>query len=180
MSTFTDRCLKYEIFEGFKNMERNSTDVIIEDKVYKISTDQDASYVRELAEYINEKMELLHRQSAYSKQANAFRQIILLMNMADDYCRMKQQAEEATRKYEQQEAEFYNMKREMVNMQMTIASLKKQLQEKPQTQAVCPYLQSLAKETEAKNTQTAQTSQEKKQYPPYGSFANNAAVHKKK
>jgi protein subunit release factor A len=95
--------------------------------VYKISTDQDASYVRELAEYINEKMELLHRQSAYSKQANAFRQIILLMNMADDYCRMKQQAEEATRKYEQQEAEFYNMKREMVNMQMTIASLKKQL-----------------------------------------------------
>ena len=56
MSTFTDRCLKYEIFEGFKNMERNSTDVIIEDKVYKISTDQDASYVRELAEYINEKM----------------------------------------------------------------------------------------------------------------------------
>ena len=47
-------------------MERNSTDVIIEDKVYKISTDQDASYVRELAEYINEKMELLHRQSAYS------------------------------------------------------------------------------------------------------------------
>ena len=142
MSTFTDRCLKYEIFEGFKNMERNSTDVIIEDKVYKISTDQDASYVRELAEYINEKMELLHRQSAYSKQANAFR--------------------------------------EMVNMQMTIASLKKQLQEKPKTQAVCPYLQSLAKETEAKNTQTAQTSQEKKQYPPYGSFANSAAAHKKK
>ena len=147
-------------------MERNSTDVIIEDKVYKISTDQDASYVRELAEYINEKMELLHRQSAYSKQANAFRQIILLMNMADDYCRMKQQAEEATRKYEQQEAEFYNMKREMVNMQMT--------------QAVCPYLQSLAKETEEKNTQTAQASQEKKQYPPYGSFANSAAAHKKK
>ena len=65
-------------------MEKNSTDVIIEDKVYKISTDQDASYVRELAEYINEKMELLHRQSAYSKQANAFRQIILLMNMADE------------------------------------------------------------------------------------------------
>ena len=72
------------------------------------------------------------------------------------------------------------MKREMVNMQMTIASLKKQLQEKPKTQAVCPYLQSLAKETEAKNTQNAQASQEKKQYPPYGSFANSAAVHKKK
>ena len=104
-------------------MERNSTDVIIEDKVYKISTDQDASYVRELAEYINEKMELLHRQSAYSKQANAFRQIILLMNMADDYCHMKQQAN---------------------------------------------------------NTQTAQASQEKQQYPPYGSFANSAAAHKKK
>lgn len=53
------------------------------------------------------------------------------MNMADDYCRMKQQAEEATRKYEQQEAEFYNMKREMVNMQMTIASLKSSCRRSP-------------------------------------------------
>lgn len=162
------------------NMERTNTDVIIDDKVYTISTDQDASYVRMLAEYINEKMELLHRQPEYSKQPNGIRQMLVLMNMADDYCRMKQEAEEAKRKYEQQEAEFYNMKREMVNMQMTIASLKKQLQEKPKTQAVCPYLQSLAKETEAKNTQTAQASQEKKQYPPYGSFANSAAAHKKK
>ena len=63
MSTFTDRCLKYEIFEGFKNMERNSTDDIIEDKVYKISTDQDASYVRELAEYINEKISYFRHRS---------------------------------------------------------------------------------------------------------------------
>ena len=67
-------------------MEKNSTDVIIEDKVYKISTDQDASYVRELAEYINEKMELLHRQSAYSKQANAFRQISALSTCWQKYC----------------------------------------------------------------------------------------------
>ena len=78
-------------------MERNSTDVIIEDKVYKISTDQDASYVRELAEYINEKMELLHRQSAYSKQANAFRQIILQYEArdgqyADDNSKLKKAA----------------------------------------------------------------------------------------
>lgn len=159
-------------------MERNSTDVIIEDKVYKISTDQDASYVRELAEYINEKMELLHRQSAYSKQANAFRQIILLMNMADDYCRMKQQAEEATRKYEQQEAEFYNMKREMVNMQMTIASLKAAAGEAQDTGSMS-ISAVVSKRGRGKNTQTAQASQEKKQYPPYGSFANSAAAHKK-
>ena len=44
-------------------MERNSTDVIIEDKVYKISTDQDASYVRELAEYINEKISYFRHRS---------------------------------------------------------------------------------------------------------------------
>ncbi len=100
--------------------------------------------------------------------------------MADDYCRMKQQAEEATRKYEQQEAEFYNMKREMVNMQMTIASLKKQLQEKPKTQAVCPYLQSLAKEAEAKNTQTAQASQEKKTISAVWIISQTAQRHTRK
>ena len=131
-------------------MERNSTDVIIEDKVYTISTDQDAAYVRRLAEYINEKMELLHRQPEYSKQPNGIRQMLVLMNMADDYCRMKQQAEESKKKYEQQEAEFYNMKREMVNMQLTMANMKKKLEEKKQpSQAVCPYLQSLQEKAEA-------------------------------
>ena len=142
-------------------MERNSTDVIIEDKVYKISTDQDASYVRELAEYINEKMELLHRQSAYSKQANAFRQIILLMNMADDYCRMKQQAEEATRKYEQQEAEFYNMKREMVNMQMTIANLKAAAGEAQDTGSMSIFAVVSKRDRDKKYTDRADITREK-------------------
>ena len=155
-------------------MERTNTDVIIDDKVYTISTDQDASYVRMLAEYINEKMELLHRQPEYSKQPNGIRQMLVLMNMADDYCRMKQEAEEAKRKYEQQEAEFYNMKREMVNMQMTISNMKLSLQKKQETQPVCPYLQSL---------QSAETKKEEKPRPPYESFAKNAngvGTHAKK
>lgn len=141
-------------------MERNSTDVIIEDRVYTISTDQDAAYVRQLAEYINEKMQLLHRHSEYSKQPNGVRQMLVLMNMADDYCRMKQQAEEAQKKYEQQEAEFYNMKREMVNMQMTMVNMKKTLEEKKQpSQAVCPYLQSL--EENARKVEACQSHKEK-------------------
>lgn len=187
-------------------MERNSTDVIIEEKVYTISTDQDAAYVRQLAEYINEKMELLHRQPEYSKQPNGIRQMLVLMNMADDYCRMKQQAEEAKKRYEQQETEFYNMKREMVNMQMTMANMKKKFEEKKQpSQAVCPYLQSLQEKAEAsevceghkegieqveiesqaeKQSELAQevavAAQLQKPHPPYGTFAHNAAIHKKR
>lgn len=190
-------------------MERNSTDVIIEDKVYTISTDQDAAYVRRLAEYINEKMELLHRQPEYSKQPNGIRQMLVLMNMADDYCRMKQQAEEAKKRYEQQETEFYNMKREMVNMQLTMANMKKKLEEKKQSsQAVCPYLQSLQEKAEAaeaceahkenieqqvkaesqvkveKQTEPVREAavavQSNKPHPPYGTFTHNAATHKKK
>lgn len=173
-------------------MERNSTDVIIEDRVYTISTDQDAAYVRQLAEYINEKMELLHRHSEYSKQPNGVRQMLVLMNMADDYCRMKQQAEEAQKKYEQQEAEFYNMKREMVNMQMTMANMKKKFEEKKRpSEAVCPYLQSLQekmeKQSEPEKEAAAQSqigqaeiAQEKKPHPPYGTFAHTATTHKKR
>ena len=193
-------------------MERNSTDVIIEDKVYTISTDQDAAYVRQLAEYINEKMELLHRQPEYSKQPNGIRQMLVLMNMADDYCRMKQQAEEAKKRYEQQETEFYNMKREMVNMQMNMANMKKKFEEKKQpSQAVCPYLQSLQEKAEAADAceahkenieqqakaenqesqakvekqpepvqEAAAAAQSQKPHPPYGTFAHNAAMHKKK
>lgn len=63
---------------------------------------------------------------------------------------------------------------------MNNSKLKKALQEKPRRRQYVHICDALAKETEAKNTQTAQTSQEKKQYPPYGSFANSAAAHKKK
>ncbi len=182
-------------------MERNSTDVIIEDKMYTISTDRDAAYVRGLAEYINEKMELLHRQPEYSKQPNGVRQMIVLMNMADDYCRMKQQAEEAQKRYEQQETEFYNMKREMVNMQLAMANMKGELEEKKQSsQVVCPYLHLLQEKSEAaeacgehkKNIEQqaktekqpepvqSEVTQSKKPLPPYGTFAHSAATHKKR
>lgn len=184
-------------------MERNNTDVIIDDKVYTISTDQDASYVRKLADYINEKMELLHRKPEYNKQPNGVRQMLVLMNMADDYCRMKEQANEAKTRYERQEAEFYNMKREMVNMQMAMANMKMQLQEQENAQAkevVCPYLQSLiktdniymddkiqkaeaeneVKKNEEKNEPDSKAlTEEKKKRPPYEAFTKNAAQIKK-
>ena len=114
------------------------------------------------------------------------------MHMADDYCRMKKQADEATQKYEKQEAEFYNIKREMVNMHLAMANMKIQLQEKEHSHAVCPYLQSLEKQSleaceahkESVTEKTGEPESEpvsaKKPRPPYETFAHGTATHKKK
>lgn len=167
-------------------MERNNTDVIIDDKVYTISTDQDPAYVRQLAAYINEKLDMLHRSHEYSKQPYGVRHMLVLMNIADDYYQMKQQAETAQSLYKQQEAEFYNMKREMVNMQLAMERMKQEMQRKQEsTPAVCPYLQSLAakeqsgaeaaavREEAAAAKEEAACRPEEKRRPPYELFARN-------
>lgn len=126
------------------NMGKNNTDVVIDDKVYTISGDQDAAYVRQLAAYVNEKLEMVHGRQAYSKQPYGVRHMLVLMNIADDYFKMKQQAEEAKRSYEKQEAEFYNMKCEMVNMQLAMERMRQTLQEERKVTAdLCPYLKAL-------------------------------------
>lgn len=146
-------------------MNKINTDVIIDDKVYTISSEQDAAYVRQLAAYVNEKLDYMRRQQDYNKQPFGIKQMLLLMNMADEYFRMKELAEVSKENYEKQEAEFYNMKREMVNMQLAMARMKQEhaCASTKVTAAQCPYLQSLEAKKEEEIQQEPQDINQEKQ-----------------
>lgn len=133
-------------------MDRTKTDVIIDEKVYSISSEQDAAYMRQLAAYVNEKLDQIRNQKGYSRQPYGIKQAMLLMNFADDYFKIKQQAEEAKRLYEEQENAFYNMKREMVSMQLELEQIKSRQSngDSAEGSILCPYLKSLEDEHESK------------------------------
>lgn len=127
-------------------MDKTKIDVIIDEKVYSISSEQDAAYVRQLAAYVNEKLEQIRNQKDYSRQPYGIKQAMLLMNFADDYFRVKQQADEAKRLYSEQETNFYNMKREMVSMQLKLEQIRASHGvdgDAQSVQVLCPYLKSL-------------------------------------
>lgn len=109
-------------------MEKNYTDVVIDDKVYTVGCEEDSAYMSELAAYVNEKLAGLRAQPGFSKQPYGSRQALIMMNIADDYLKMKKKAEDTERKYLEQENEFYNMKREMVNMKLQMDKINLQNQ----------------------------------------------------
>lgn len=109
-------------------MEKNYTDVVIDNKVYTVGCDRDNAYMQELAAYVNEKLDGLRSQPGFNKQPYGSRQVMILMNVADDYLRMKMKTEATEKKYQEQTAEFYNMKREMVNMKLQMDQIRLQNQ----------------------------------------------------
>jgi len=109
-------------------MEKNYTDVVIDNKVYTVGCDQDSTYMQQLATYVNDKLDTLRSQPGFNKQPYGSRQVMILMNVADDYLRMKMKAEAVEKKYQEQTAEFYNMKREMVNMKLQMDQIRLQNQ----------------------------------------------------
>ncbi|MBQ8639528.1 MAG: cell division protein ZapA [Lachnospiraceae bacterium] len=110
-------------------MRKNYTDVVIDDKVYTVGCEEDSSYMQELAAYVNGKLEDLRSQPGFNKQPYGSRQILILMNIADDYLRMKRKTEETQARYQEQENEFYTMKREMVNMKLQMEQNRLQMEQ---------------------------------------------------
>ena len=109
-------------------MGKNYTDVVIDDKVYTIGCEQDSAYMQRLAEYVNEKLSQLRSQPGFNKQPYGSRQMLILMNIADDYLQARIRCDELEKKYAEQESDYYRLKREMVNRKLEMDQLRLQNQ----------------------------------------------------
>ncbi|MBR3642482.1 MAG: cell division protein ZapA [Parasporobacterium sp.] len=109
-------------------MSVNYTDVVIDDKVYTVGSDQDSEYMQRVAAYVNDTLTSLRSQPGFNKQPYAGKQALILLNMADDYMRLKMQIEKLEKKYAEQESEYYRLKREMVNRKLEMDQLRLQNQ----------------------------------------------------
>lgn len=107
--------------------DKNYVDVLIGGKIYTLGGIADDSYLQQVAAYINNKIKVLETQTGYHKQQADMKQMMVMLNLADDYFAMKKEAEEAQSKYDGQETEFYTMKRELVDMRMKVEALEKEL-----------------------------------------------------
>ena len=102
-------------------MEKKYTDVIIGGRVYTLGGYEDADYMQKVASYLNGKIALISRETpSFSKQTSEYRSILLALNVADDYFKARDGAEEAEQKASDMEREIYNLKHELVTMQMKL------------------------------------------------------------
>lgn len=101
--------------------------VIIGGKVYTLSGYESEEYIQKVASYINGKLEDLEKQEGYSHLSNDLQKLLIEINLADDYFKMKKQVETLNEDIQSREKELYDIKHELVTTQMKLESTNKAL-----------------------------------------------------
>lgn len=137
--------------------EKTDVQVIINDKRYTISGYESSDYLQHIANYINEKLQSFKKQDAYNHLDMDMKNILLAINLSDDYFKAQKLAEENKQQQGEVEQEMFRMKHEIVSRDEEMKALKEQLK-KAEDQAA-----ELEKKTIRLETEMEQKNQELEQ-----------------
>ena len=128
---------------------KNMVEVVIAGRVYKISGYESPEYLHQIAVYQNDKMSELQNMDSYRKQNTDQKQLLLNMNLADDFFKAKRQADKLTGDLEKKERELYGVRHDLIEAQLALENQKKELEDlKAEKKAREKELASLKKQKE--------------------------------
>ena len=96
---------------------RNYTDVIIAGKVYTLGGYESEEYLQKVAGYLNGKINELKSVDGFLRQTPDYQNVLIQLNVADDYFKAAAQADEIREQLEAQEKELYSLKHQLVMTQ---------------------------------------------------------------
>ena len=103
--------------------EKNYTKVVIDGRMYTLGGQEDETYLQRMALYINHTITVLAEEGAFYGQTGEVRNLLILLNMASDYLREADAAQEYKKQLEEREAELYGLKHEMIEDRMKLDEL---------------------------------------------------------
>ena len=122
---------------------KNYTQVLIGGKIYTLGGYESEEYLQRVAGYLNGKISEIKTLDGYQRLSPEMKSLLLNLNTADDYFKLKKQADELSDQLAQKDKELYEIKHELVSAQMklenaqtTVDSLKTEKSEFQQTIAV--------------------------------------------
>lgn len=104
---------------------KNESKVLIGGNVYTLSGDESEEYLQRVALYMNKKMDEVRNSENGKKLNTRLQSVLLAINIADDYFKMKTQTEE-------NEGMESQMKNEMASLRLEVEQLQNQLKSKDQ------------------------------------------------
>lgn len=111
--------------------KKTDTQVIINNKKYTISGFESDEYIQTIANYINSKYAQFKLTEGYNHLDGDMKNILLEINIADDYFKAKRQVAELENDSESKSNELFDLKHELINAQSKYeASLKEIMQVK--------------------------------------------------
>ena len=134
---------------------KNYTQVLIDGKIYTLGGNEDEAYLQRTASYVNEKNMQLRGIPGFSKQSADYQQVMIQLNIADDYFKALDHSE-------QMEKESYSLKHELVSTQMKLEAVLKDLEERQvQLEETASHLAKLERENRNLTRQNERLSQER-------------------
>ena len=107
---------------------RNYTDVIIAGKVYTLGGYESEEYLQKVAAYLNGKNSELRKMDGFLRQTPDYQNILLQLNVADDYFKAVGRLEELEEQAETQANEIYSLKHQLVTVQLKLEEMKRELE----------------------------------------------------
>lgn len=108
---------------------KTNADVIIGGKVYTLSGYESEAYLQKVAAYINNKINEFDEMTDYRRLTPDMKATLLELNIADDYFKAKNQAEKLEEDLDARNKEIYDLKHELISVQIKMETLEKSLEE---------------------------------------------------
>ncbi len=99
---------------------KKSTVVVIDKKEYNLSGFEEEDYLQRVAAYINQKITEMNQQDSYKRIPQDMKNLMLNLNLADDYFKAKEQAGTSSEKFSDLEKEIFDLKHQLVDAQMQL------------------------------------------------------------
>ncbi len=106
---------------------KNDVEVIINGKVYRLSGYESEEYLQKIASYINNKINSFAEQESYTRLNPEMKNTLLCINLADDYFKVKKQADSIENTSESRDRQLYDVKHELAGARLKIDTLEKEI-----------------------------------------------------
>ena len=106
---------------------KHFTEVLIGGKVYTLSGFEGEEYLQKVSSYLNHKITECANSEGYRKQSADTRNVLLALNIADDYFKAKKQISILEEELQGKEKELYDLKHELISAQIKLENAEKEL-----------------------------------------------------
>ena len=104
---------------------KTDTEVIIGGKVFTLSGYESEEYLQKVASYINNKIAEYNKIEGFKRQPIDTQNVLLQLNIADDYFKSKKQIELMEEQLSEKEKELYDLKHELIATQIKLENTEK-------------------------------------------------------
>ncbi len=105
----------------------NDIEVVIGGKVITLSGNESEEYLQKVSSYINNKIAEYNNVDSFRRQPADMQNVLLLLNIADDYFKVKKEIESLQDEIEAKDRELYDLKHELIASQIKLESREKQI-----------------------------------------------------